>query len=274
MARLLVCYAHPGHKHSHVNKYMASAAAALDGITFVDLYSDYPRFDIDVDAEQQRLLDHDVILFQFPLFWYSTPSIVKEWQDLVLEHGFAYGTDGDKLAGKRMMLVVSGAGPKDAYTHAGYQHFPIRTFLTPLEQTARRRQCRRRQTLFQADAELPDQSYDRGRRAACRQVVLPEGIAIVGTAGGQHGEHQRRNNGHLNRHSAGFEIGLIRVPASRWRAMLRHRLYCDHHNLATLRRKPDTALPHPKAATKLCPQKAAEPSTHHHLLGRLLSKLS
>ena len=61
MARLLVCYAHPGHKHSHVNKYMASAAAALDGITFVDLYSDYPRFDIDVDAEQQRLLDHDVI---------------------------------------------------------------------------------------------------------------------------------------------------------------------------------------------------------------------
>ena len=108
MARLLVCYAHPGHKHSHVNKYMASAAAALDGITFVDLYSDYPRFDIDVDAEQQRLLDHDVILFQFPLFWYSTPSIVKEWQDLVLEHGFAYGKTGRALEGKRVIFLEIG----------------------------------------------------------------------------------------------------------------------------------------------------------------------
>jgi putative NADPH-quinone reductase len=71
------------------------------------------------------------------LFWYSTPSIIKEWQDLVLEHGFAYGHDGDQLEGKRMMLAVSGAGPRDAYTYEGYQHFPIRTFLTPLEQTAR-----------------------------------------------------------------------------------------------------------------------------------------
>ena len=137
MARLIVYYAHPGHKHSHVNRYMARAAAGLEGITYVDLYADYPRFDINVEVEQRRLLDHDVILFQFPLFWYSTPSIVKEWQDLVLEHGFAYGADGDALDGKRMMLAVTAAGPRDAYTPGGYQHFELRTFLTPLEQTAR-----------------------------------------------------------------------------------------------------------------------------------------
>jgi glutathione-regulated potassium-efflux system ancillary protein KefG len=137
MARLIVYYAHPGHKHSHVNRYMARAAASVSSITFVDLYADYPRFDIDVIAEQQRLLDHDVILFQFPMFWYSTPSILKEWQDLVLEHGFAYGKDGDKLTGKHMMLAVTAAGPEDAYTQQGYQHYPLRTFLMPLEQTAR-----------------------------------------------------------------------------------------------------------------------------------------
>jgi glutathione-regulated potassium-efflux system ancillary protein KefG len=137
MSKLIVYYAHPGHKHSHVNKHMARAAARIDGITFVDLYADYPRFDIDVNVEQQRLLDHDVILFQFPVFWYSTPSILKEWQDLVLEHGFAYGKNGDKLAGKHMLLAVTGAGPAEAYTDQGYQHYPLRTFLTPLEQTAR-----------------------------------------------------------------------------------------------------------------------------------------
>ena len=136
MARLIVYYAHPGHKHSHVNKHMARAARAVEGITFVDLYADYPRFDIDVVVEQKRLLDHDVIVFEFPMFWYSTPSIVKEWEDLVLEHGFAYGADGDKLADKHMLLAVTAAGPEDAYTQNGYQHYPIRTFLTPLEQTA------------------------------------------------------------------------------------------------------------------------------------------
>ena len=137
MASLIVYYAHPGHKYSHVNRYMAQAAAAVDGITFVDLYRDYPRFDVNVVIEQQRLLDHDVVLFQFPMFWYSTPSLIKEWQDLVLEHGFAYGTDGDKLEGKHMMLALTAAGPEEAYTPGGYQHHPIRTFLTPLEQTAR-----------------------------------------------------------------------------------------------------------------------------------------
>jgi putative NADPH-quinone reductase len=137
MARLIVYYAHPGHKHSHVNREMARAAREVTGITFVDLYHDYPRFDIDVNVEQRRLLDHDVILFQFPVFWYSTPSIVKEWEDLVLEHGFAYGSGGDRLAGKRLQLAVTAAGPEQAYTHQGYQHYPLRTFLTPLEQTAR-----------------------------------------------------------------------------------------------------------------------------------------
>ena len=137
MARLLVYYAHPGQRHSKANAKMARVAETVDGISFVDLYRTYPRFDINVDVEQQRLLDHDVILFQFPVFWYSTPSLIKEWLDLVLEHGFAYGAGGDRLAGKAMMLAVTAAGPSEAYSKDGYQHFPLRTFLTPLEQTAR-----------------------------------------------------------------------------------------------------------------------------------------
>lgn len=116
---------------------MARVAAGVSNVSFVDLYAEYPRFDIDVSREQQRLLDHEVILFQFPVFWYSTPSILKEWQDLVLEHGFAYGKNGDKLKGKKMLLAITGASPKESYAAEGYQRYPLRTFLTPLEQTAR-----------------------------------------------------------------------------------------------------------------------------------------
>ena len=137
MSRLIVYYAHPGQRFSRANRAMKKAAQGVENITLVDLYQEYPRHDIDVDREQQRLIDHDVILFQFPLFWYSTPSILKEWQDLVLQHGFAYGHEGDHLAGKTMMLAITAGGSDEAYTQKGYQHYPLRTFLVPLEQTAR-----------------------------------------------------------------------------------------------------------------------------------------
>ena len=136
MAKLIVYYAHPGQRFSRVNTAMAETAGTIDGITFVDLYAEYPRHDIDIEREQRRLLDHDVILFQFPLYWYSTPSLIKEWQDLVLQHGFAYGHDGDKLAGKTLMLAITAGAPEGAYTYQGYQHHTLRSFLTPLEQTA------------------------------------------------------------------------------------------------------------------------------------------
>ena len=136
MSRLIVYYAHPGHRYSHANKAMWKKARDVSGITRVDLYGAYPRFDIDIDLEQQRLLEHDVVLFQFPMFWYSTPSLIKEWEDLVLEHGFAYGHGGTALHGKTLMLAVTAAGPREAYTPDGYQHHDIREFLFPLEQTA------------------------------------------------------------------------------------------------------------------------------------------
>ena len=137
MSRLLVYYAHPGHRHSHANRAMVAQAREVSDITFVDLYCEYPRFEIDIDREQTRLLEHDVYLLQYPMFWYSAPSMIKEWMDLVLEHGFAYGADGEQLVGKTFMLALTAAGTAEAYTPAGYQHFPIRTFLTPMEQTAR-----------------------------------------------------------------------------------------------------------------------------------------
>lgn len=137
MRKLIVYFAHPGQQYSNANKAMWAAAQDVEGITRVDLYAEYPRFDVDIDREQARLVAHDVVLIQCPLFWYSTPSLVKEWIDLTLEHGFAYGAGGDALAGKTLMFALTAAGPDDAYSPEGYQSFPLRAFLTPLEQTAR-----------------------------------------------------------------------------------------------------------------------------------------
>lgn len=136
MARVLVLFAHPGQRHSKINVAMAKTAISVEGITFVDLYAEYPTFNIDIDAEQARLLEHDILVLQFPIYWYSTPSLLKEWQDLVLEYGFAYGHEGDRLKGKTLLVAATAGGDQDAYDPQGQNHFRFRTLLSPLEQTA------------------------------------------------------------------------------------------------------------------------------------------
>ncbi|NQZ48770.1 MAG: NAD(P)H-dependent oxidoreductase [Moritella sp.] len=137
MTRILVLLAHPSIETSRVNHALFSAAATHEQVTSVDLYKQYPDFNIDVVAEQARLLDHDIVIFLFPTFWYSTPALLKEWQDKVLEYGFAYGSSGDKLHGKKLLCVTSAGSPISAYQHAESSDLIIRDLLLPLERMAK-----------------------------------------------------------------------------------------------------------------------------------------
>jgi glutathione-regulated potassium-efflux system ancillary protein KefG len=134
---VLVLFAHPALRRSRVNRRLVEAARGLDGVIVNDLYQQYPDFDIDVPHEQRLLQDHDVVVFQHPFYWYSTPAILKEWQDLVLEHGWAYGHDGHALEGKTLLNVVSTGAPEESYSQNGANRFTMRQLLAPIEQTAR-----------------------------------------------------------------------------------------------------------------------------------------
>ena len=133
---VLLTLAHPALERSRANRALAKAAKGLDGVTFHDLYETYPDFAIDIEAEQEKLLAHDVIAVQFPLYWYATPALLKEWFDLVWLHGFAYGLDGNALAGKRLFAACTTGGAAKAYHAHGYNRFSMDEFLRPLEQTA------------------------------------------------------------------------------------------------------------------------------------------
>ncbi|MDH3220378.1 MAG: NAD(P)H-dependent oxidoreductase [Gammaproteobacteria bacterium] len=135
-ARILILFAHPSQHRSEVNLPLVRASSNVDGVTVIDLYAEYPDYCIDIDREQQRLRANDVIVFMFPLYWYSTPAILKEWQDLVLEYGFAYGHGGNVLRGKRLLCAVTAGGTEDAYRTSGFNHYSIRELLRPIEQTA------------------------------------------------------------------------------------------------------------------------------------------
>ena len=137
MSKVLILFAHPALQKSRINKILIKDISKIENVTFHDLYQAYPDFDIDIKREQQLLLDHDIIIFHHPFFWYSTPAILKEWQDLVLEHGWAYGSKGTALKGKKFINVMTTGGREEAYSKDGYNRNTIRDLLLPLEQTAR-----------------------------------------------------------------------------------------------------------------------------------------
>ncbi len=136
MNKILVLFAHPAFEQSKVHRVLMEEIRQLKGVTIHDLYEHYPEFDIDVEKEKALLLDHDIIIWQHPLFWYSGPALLKQWQDLVLEHGWAYGKHGHALDGKRIFNVMSSGGDMDAYQPNHFHGSTIHQFLLPFERTA------------------------------------------------------------------------------------------------------------------------------------------
>ena len=136
MNRILILFAHPAYHRSRANKRLVAAVRDLEGVTFHDLYEEYPDFSIDAKREQELLRQHEIIVFQHPLYWYSSPAILKEWQDLVLEFGYAYGDNGTALQGKKMLTAITTGGSAGDYSRDNLNHLTIHELLGPFNQTA------------------------------------------------------------------------------------------------------------------------------------------
>lgn len=136
MKKILINFAHPAKSRSSINIALRKAVESLEGVTVNDLYAQYPDFLIDVKREQTLCEEHDIIVFQHPFYWYSTPSILKEWQDLVLEHGWAYGSDGNALSGKMTFQAISAGGDASTYSSEGFNKFSFIELTSPYQATA------------------------------------------------------------------------------------------------------------------------------------------
>jgi len=135
-ARTLLIFAHPALERARLNPAMIAAVQDLPDLSVRDLYELYPDFAVDVPAEQRALMEHDLIVLQFPFYWYSTPSLLKEWLDLVFLHGFAYGDRGRCLQGKTLLCAVSTGGPGPSYAADGHNLHSLDDYLLPWSQTA------------------------------------------------------------------------------------------------------------------------------------------
>jgi glutathione-regulated potassium-efflux system ancillary protein KefG len=136
MNKILILFAHPAFHKSRINKVLIDTVRNLKGVTFNDLYENYPDFFIDIQKEKKLLLRHDIIVWHHPFYWYSAPALLKEWMDLVLEHGFAYGMHGRALEGKKVLSVISTGGRMEVYSKEGRNRYTINQFLVPFQQSA------------------------------------------------------------------------------------------------------------------------------------------
>lgn len=139
----LILLFHPNLTRSRVNAALTNAARGLRDVQIADMTSLYPPgIDMDRDGarEAARLLGAERIVLQFPMQWYATPAVLKDWQDKVLTRmGYIHPqTEGAGLSGKPVMIAATMGAAEATYRREGRNRFTVAELLVPLRATVNR----------------------------------------------------------------------------------------------------------------------------------------
>ncbi|MGX1085940.1 NAD(P)H-dependent oxidoreductase [Pseudomonas sp. AP3_22 TE3818] len=89
----------------------------------------------DIQQELDKLLWADLLILNFPVYWFSTPAILKGWIDRVLVSGICYGGkrfyDQGGLRGKKALVTVTLGGREHMFGDNAI-HGPLEDMLRPL----------------------------------------------------------------------------------------------------------------------------------------------
>lgn len=136
MKKTLIVLAHPNMQESRLNKALIETVKDLENVTINDIYSKYSTPNsIDVAKEQELLLNHDRIIFEFPLHWFNAPGLLKYWLDLVFAPGFSH-LGGNKLAQKEFKVATTTGAPDIAYTSNGHMQVTVEELVKPFQTVA------------------------------------------------------------------------------------------------------------------------------------------
>ncbi len=129
MKNILLVSGHPDLKQSVANAGLLKKLAQVDNLTIRALDSLYPDYQIDVTAEQQALIDADLVILQFPLFWSTYPAVMKKWLDDICTFNFAFGPEGDKLKDKKVIVSITAGATAESYSEGDFNFMPLEPYL-------------------------------------------------------------------------------------------------------------------------------------------------
>ena len=135
--KTLLIISHPEISESASQQFFLNAITPTDDITIHHLDACYATSPIDVERELDLLNTHDRIIFQFPLYWYSAPALLKEWQDLVFSAKGIWTPGGTLLAGKEFGIVLAVGVNATAYQAGGREGVTIDELMRPYQAVAR-----------------------------------------------------------------------------------------------------------------------------------------
>jgi len=144
MAQTLILLFHRDIETSKTNRALSMSARTVPGTRVVDMQARFPNGVIDMpsdaEGEARALLEADRIVLQFPIQWYSTPALLKAWQDAVLTRMYYVNaeTEGDRLVGTPLMVAATAGNTAQAYARGAANHFTMDELMAPLKATARR----------------------------------------------------------------------------------------------------------------------------------------
>ena len=133
----ILLLAHPDFAASRANRALLAGLHDLPGLEVTELYALYPDGRIDFAVERARVLRADRLVLQFPLYWYSTPPLLKHWQDAVLTPLFYREPEvAASTAGMPILAATTTGGPSASYEPGS--GMTIDELFAPLRATARK----------------------------------------------------------------------------------------------------------------------------------------
>lgn len=134
MTKTIVYMAHPDSNNSSSQQFLLSSGTSITDVTYVDLQNEFDQAKaFDVQKEQHRLLDYDRIIFQFPLYWYQAPAILKLWLDTVFEDRVTNPVFAMQLQDKELGIVAVVGVKAGEFQAGGREKRTLSELLSPYE---------------------------------------------------------------------------------------------------------------------------------------------
>ena len=132
LRKVVILLAHPNIKGSQANKALIDAVSDIEGVAVFNLYELSEDIAFNVDEWSKIISDASAVIYQFPFYWMSAPSLLKKWQDEL----FTPLSKTPAVAGKPLMIVTTTGSEYDAYRSGGRNRFTTDELLRPYQGSA------------------------------------------------------------------------------------------------------------------------------------------